>query len=88
MDFFEIFTSGRHHTDMKILKIYPTFSKFLTFTKNDNLMMIGGDKTLHFLRQLLLKIISGFRIIFSIFFDSRNSKNDIEIDLKRTSIEL
>ena len=50
MDFFEIFTSGRHHTDMKILKIYPTFSKFLTFTKNDNLMMIGGDKTLHFLR--------------------------------------
>ena len=30
-DFFEIFTSGRHHKDIKILKILATNSKWLRF---------------------------------------------------------
>ena len=40
MDFLEIFTSGRYHRDMKILKILASNSKQL---KNDKLMMIGGQ---------------------------------------------
>ena len=44
MDFLEIFTSGKYHRDMKILKILASNSsgsEFMAFLKNDKLMMIG-----------------------------------------------
>ena len=52
--FFEIFTSGRYHRDMTILKILASNSKWFRFygiLKNDKLV-IGGSpgKILHFLR--------------------------------------
>ena len=45
MGFLEIFTSGRYHRDMTILKILATNSKWFRvygIFKNDKLMMIEG----------------------------------------------
>ena len=44
MDFSEIFTSGRYHKDMKILKTLASNSKWFRgySLKNEKLMMIEG----------------------------------------------
>ena len=47
MEFFEIFTGGRYHRDMKILKILASNSKWFKvygIFRNDKLIMIGGGQ--------------------------------------------
>ena len=65
MDFLEIFTSGRYHRDMKILKILASNSKrfrvygiFKKWQIDDDR---GSGQILHFFRQLLLKITSDLK---------------------------
>ena len=61
----------------------------MAFFKNDKLMMIGGGgQILRFRRQLLLKITSGFKNSPGYVFWFKKLKNDIEIALKSTGIEL
>ena len=61
----------------------------MAFFKNDKLMMIGGGgQILRFRRQLLLKITSGLKNSPAYVFWFKKLKNDIEIALKSTGIEL
>ena len=91
-DFLEIFTSGRHHRDLKILKILTSNSKrFRVYGifQNDKLMMIdGGDQLLHFVRYRLLKITSSLKNFSGYVFWLAKLKNDIKVALKPTAIRL
>ena len=65
MDFLEIFTSGRYHREMKILKILASNSKRFRVYGIFKKLQIGDDKgdpqIQQFLRQILLKITSGLK---------------------------
>ena len=67
----------------------------MVFLKNDKLIIElgeGGDELLHFLRNLLLKVISGLKNSTEYFFWLEKLKNDkwqkIKIALKPTGIKL
>ena len=60
----------------------------MAFLKNDKLMIVCGSQILHFLRLLLLKITSGLKNSPGYIFLVKKLKNDIEIVLKPTGIEL
>ena len=77
--FLEIFTSGRYHREMKILKILASNSKrfrdygiFKIWQIDDD--MGGGGKCDNFLDNICLKYPLVLNILLGMFFDSRNSK--------------
>ena len=87
MDFLEIFTSGRYHRDMKILKILASNSKRFRFYGVFKKWQIddrgeGGGQILQFLRQVLFKITFGLKNPPTYVFWLKKLKNDIEIALK------
>ena len=64
----------------------------MAFLKIDKLMIgrgkRAGNEILHFLRSLLTKITSGLKNSAGHAFWIKKLKNDIEIDLKSTGIEI
>ena len=89
--FFEIFTSGRHHRDMKALKILASKSKNCRIHGTFNKWQIGVPR-LRF-SILLFLIISVSNNLWPWKFTGygfllKKFKNDIEIALKHTGFEL
>ena len=78
MDFFGVFTSGRYHRDMKIVKMLAPNSKQFRFSgifkkwQNDD--RGGRGKYYIFLDNYCLKQPLALKIPLGMFFDSRNSK--------------
>ena len=66
MDFLEIFTSGRYHRDMKILKILASNSKWFRVNGIFKKLQIDDDKE--------GRGVPVTKILLGIFLDSRNSK--------------
>ena len=92
MGFLEIFTSGRYHRDMTLLKIlasnsnwFRVYGIFKKWQIDDDR---GGGQILHFLRYLLLKITSGLKNSPWYLFLIKKLKNDIKVALKLTGIKL
>ena len=92
MGFFKLFTSGRYHKDMKILKILAFNSKWFRFYGIFKKWKIDDreepSQILHFLRLLLLKMASGLKYSPGYVFWLMKLKNGIDIVLKPTGIEL